>query len=738
MTPECAAALPDLSSEVLLEIAGIGAWSCDAGSGAAWWSDTTRRIHEAGAEAAPTLSATLAFYRAEARATLDGAIAEAIRAGSGWDVDLPFVSTRNGARWVRARGRVVAEGAAPPRLVGTFQDITARRRAEAEAEAELRRRAEAETLLRDILDTLPSGVIAYDAANRLMLNNSAYVEMYPGLRDLLVPGTTIREIMQGGIDRNLYGREITADAPEPEKRAWLEARMVDILSAGNSRAFQTPDGRWIQGRERRSATGTLVCVRTDITRLKEAEQSSRRRAEEDELTGLANRAVLFATLARHMRGRRRGDREGLCLLTFDLDHFKAINDSLGHHAGDVLLRRVARRLGAVLRPSDTAARLGGDEFALILPGLASAEAASRFIERLVAAISRPMRIAGKEVVPSISLGAAFFPKDADTAEALYRCADAALYEAKRQGRARWTFFDARLLERLQRRAALADALREALGRDAITIALQPQRCMRSGAHVGFEALARWTHAGEAVPPMEFVSVAEERGLIIQLGAAVLRATLATIRRMLDAGLDPGRVAVNISCAQLLAPDFVPDLVSSCREAGVGVDRLEIEVTETVLLDRSAARIAHVLGELRRLGASIALDDFGTGYASLTHLQRFPAQRLKIDRSFVAAIGTGRGDALIARTVISLAKGLGMEAVAEGIETEAQMAYFAAQGCDIAQGYAISRPLAVDAAIAWLAASESSTPRLPTAARIIAGPRSERARPRRLPAPARAG
>ncbi|WP_291298789.1 EAL domain-containing protein [Elioraea sp.] len=826
MNPHGDPTAPDLSSVALLDLAGIGAWSLDLASGALWWSDVTRQIHDVGPDYVPTRDKAFAFYPAEARAALERDIEAAFCSASALDLELPFVTARNRTRWVHARGRIVAEAGRPCRLVGTLEDITerriraieherltlvvsqmtnaailtdrcgltqwvnpaltrltgypvaallgrkpgavlqgpgtdpatvarigaalraaepveaellnyrrdgtpywiamtitpvrlagdevsgfiaiesdvtARRGAEAEAAAEFRRRGETETLLRDILDSLPSGVIAYDANDRLLLTNRAYMEIYPGLGDRLVAGTTMREVLEAGIAGGMHAREIQPDAPAPEKQAWLDARMADIQATGKSRAFQTADGRWIQGRERRSPSGTLVGVRTDITLLKEVEQSSRRRAEEDELTGLANRSVLFASLTRHMQGRRNDDREGLCLLTFDLDHFKAINDSLGHQAGDHLLREVARRISAILRPTDTAARLGGDEFALILPGLISVEAAQRFIDRLFAAVSCPMRLAGRDVVPSLSLGAAFFPDDADTAEALYRCADAALYEAKREGRARWTCFDARLLETLQRRAALADALRQAIAGNAITIALQPQRCMRRGGHVGFEALARWRNDGEAVSPTEFVSVAEERGLIIPLGAAVLRASLAAMRTMLDAGLEPGRVAVNISCAQLLAPDFVSTLLAFCRDAGVGPDRVEIEVTETVLLDRSAGRIGQVLGELRALGTTIALDDFGTGYASLSHLQRFPVQRLKIDRSFVTAAGTESGDALIARTVISLAQGLGMETVAEGIETEAQMAYFAAHGCEIAQGYAISMPLAVDDAIAWLAA-----------------------------------
>lgn len=601
-----AAASAHLSSETLLAVAGIGAWSLDMPDGVLWWSDATRAIHGVGRDFVPTLEAALAFDPAEARAVLEPAIATAIDTDAGWDLELPFVTARAETRWVRARGQVAPSEAGRSRLVGTFEDITdrrlraiererlmlvvsqmtnaavltdrdgltewvnpafarltgyslealvgrkpgaalqgpgtdpaavarigaalraaepveaellnyrsdgtpywiartitpvrlagggvngfiaiesdvtARRGAEAEATAEMRRRGETETLLRDILDSLPSGVLAYDADDRLLLANRAYLDIYPGLRDHLVPGATMRGIMQAGIAGGLYAGAIPPDAPAAARQAWLDARVAKIRGAGESRAFQTTDGRWVQGPERCSAAGTLVCVRTDITRLKEAERQSRQQAEEDGLTGLANRSVLFATLAGHIGGRRDGDADGLCLLTFDLDHFKAVNDSLGHEAGDQLLREVARRIAGVGRPTDTVARLGGGEFALILPGLASVAAAARFIDRLVAAVSRPVSIAGREVVPSLSLGAAFFPADATTAEALYRSADAALYEAKRQGRARWACFDARLLEVQQRRSAAeippggaADARRGARSRPHLR-----EHCMRAAA-----------------------------------------------------------------------------------------------------------------------------------------------------------------------------------------------------------------------------------------------------------------
>jgi len=833
------------TSELMLEIAGVGAWCLELRDGRVQefrWSRLTRAIHEVEPDYTPTLEDALAFYPPEARAVLEPAIAEAMRTGAGWDLELPFVTARGRRRWVRARGRVLAREGDLVRLAGTFEDITerrqlaeeherlalvvtkmrnaailtdaegrtvwvndaftrltgygledllgrkpgavlqgpetdrvetarvgaalrageriesellnyrrdgsaywismtitpvldeagritafiaietdvtARRAAEAEAAAEMRRRGEAEALLRDVLDAIPSAVIAYDRDERFLLANSAYAELYPPLVPHLVPGTTLTRLLEAGLAAGLYAREIAPDAPERDRRAWLERRAADIRSTRRSRVFQNVDGRWLQGRERRSPSGNLVCVRTDITRLKEAQEELRRTAETDALTGLANRAVLFARLARQLEARRSRDQGGL-LVTFDLDHFKAINDSLGHEAGDLLLRKVARRLSALVRADDTVARLGGDEFALLLPGLRSTGEAERFLARLVARVRQPVRLAGREVTPSLSLGAAFFPGDADTAEALYRSADAALYEAKRQGRGRWAFFDRALDAELRRRAGLAEALRAALADGGIGIALQPQVRLADGAHVGFEALARWRRDGDPVPPSEFIPVAEEEGLIIPLGAAVLRAALAALAGMLARGLEPGRVAVNVASAQLLAPDFVATVARLCREAGVSPARLELEVTETVLLDRSASRIAEVLAGLRGLGVEIALDDFGTGYASLAHLQRFPVQRLKIDRRFVSAIDGVSREAKIAATVIGLARGLGLETVAEGIETGAQHAWLLAQGCTIGQGYLYGRPLSVEAAAEALAAGQGRPAAGKPVVRVVAG------------------
>ncbi|WP_417767345.1 putative bifunctional diguanylate cyclase/phosphodiesterase [Stappia sp.] len=465
----------------------------------------------------------------------------------------------------------------------------------------------------------------------------------------------------------------------------------------------TPSGKfkWLEGRglPRREPNGETVwhSVILDVTERKMKDEEIRRLAERDELTGLANRMLLRRRLDEALRQRADDGRSG-ALILLDLDHFKDINDTLGHDAGDRFLRVTAARLSECISPSDIVARIGGDEFVIVLSHAEDEDTVRRTIGRISTRVAQEVRIEGRDLSTSVSLGAVIFPRDGQNANTLLKHADIALFEAKAAGRQTYTFFSPAQSAVKERRRRLADALRAAIAADELSIALQPIVEAGSRAHQGFEALARWTLDGQTISPGEFIPLSEETGLAVPLGLVLLRRTLRLARQLSDAGLDHGTISVNVSAAQLREPDFAATVAAMLREHGLTADQLEIEVTETVVFGRFADRIALTLRELRRLGTRIALDDFGTGYASLAHLKRIQVDRLKIDQSFVRNVETDPDDAIIVRTVISLAKALGMDVVAEGVETQEQLAFLQENGCDLAQGYLFGRPTTSEIAI----------------------------------------
>jgi len=583
-------------------------------------------------------------------------------------------------------------------FIAVESDISARREAEREAQRLLTEQRRAEALLRDVLEALPSAVSAYDRNDRLILTNPAYARIFPLTAPFAQPGQPLEAMVRLAVAAGQYPEA----GPTPAERdAWIAARLALGREPGPARTLALPGGRCVLASESRSESGNLVCVRMDTTELQQAEAALRRQAEQDPLTLLANRACLLAALDRRLALAADNPAEVGALLIFDVDHFKQINDTLGHDVGDAVLIEVAARLRKRSRANDVAARLGGDEFAVLLPGLRDVDTLAARATEIQAALAEPMAIAGRWLEITISAGMTRYPADGGDAQTLLKNADLALYEAKRTGRARWCDFRAEQAAELARHTRIATALRSALASDALQVAFQPKRLLQGG-HAGFEALARWHDGADWVPPSEFIPVAEANGLITPLGTTVLDAALARVRALRDLGHEPGRVAVNVTGPQLLHAEFVADVSARLQRHGLGPADLELEITETVLIGRAADQIEKTLRELRALGITLALDDFGTGFASLANLSRLPIDRLKIDRSFVAEIGLGGRGGVIARTVIGLARSLGMESVAEGVETAAQLAFLKAEGCDAAQGYLFSRPiLSLDATSTYL-------------------------------------
>jgi diguanylate cyclase (GGDEF)-like protein len=383
----------------------------------------------------------------------------------------------------------------------------------------------------------------------------------------------------------------------------------------------------------------------------------------------------------------------MALLMIDLDRFKEVNDSFGHLAGDELLQQVAKQLSYRLRSVDTLCRLGGDEFTVLLEEVSHSEDAARVANDIITALSEPWLLSnGKEVRIGASIGISLFPEHGATPVELLQQADTALYQAKAEGRARFKYFSEDLTRSARARMDLEVRLRRAIDKGELRVYYQPQVNVSTGRIVGAEALIRWQDPDEGlIPPLRFISVAEETGLITSIGNWILKETCFQGKRWIDAGLQPLTLAVNVSPHQFLHSNIEEIMAETLAETGFPANRLELELTESALMQRENKAI-QVLNSLHALGVRLAIDDFGTGYSSLAYLKLFPLDVLKIDKSFIDDIPHLRDDMEIAATIVAMAHTLRLKVLAEGVETEAQLAFLQAQGCDLYQGYLSSPPV----------------------------------------------
>ncbi|WP_435770834.1 putative bifunctional diguanylate cyclase/phosphodiesterase [Nocardioides sp. SYSU DS0651] len=434
-------------------------------------------------------------------------------------------------------------------------------------------------------------------------------------------------------------------------------------------------------------TGHLA-VAYDIAKRVEARERIEQMLTHDALTDLPNRVRLMDHLAASCAAAARAGSE-VALLLLDLDHFKRINDSLGHDVGDALLRQVAERLRAWVRDGDLVARLGGDEFAVVFRDVHPVVDLTPRIEELLQALLAPVEVMGYELIVTASIGAAVFPCNGSDPATLLRHADTAMYRAKASGRDGLQWFHPTMIEETQDKLALSAALRQALGHGELSIVYQPQLDLSSGLVVGVEALARWWSPElGSVAPDRFIPVAEDSGMIHDLGTWVLRQACTDVALLQDQLDQPLRLAVNVSPRQLLKRGWVDEVEKAVADAGLAPDQLEIEVTEGLLVeDRGDA--VEKLTAVRELGVKVAVDDFGTGYSSLAYLNTFPIDKIKIDRSFVHGISGDEPGSAIVDAIIVMAHALGMTVVAEGVENRVQEQYLAARGCDEVQGYLYS-------------------------------------------------
>ena len=459
------------------------------------------------------------------------------------------------------------------------------------------------------------------------------------------------------------------------------------------------DERWycISGEPIYDADGRFSGYRgtgSDITTRKLTEQRVHHVAQHDALTGLPNRSLLQDRLGQAVAWSSRNGRP-VWVMLLDLDRFKYVNDSMGHKAGDVLLMTVAARLRAALRDTDTVARLSGDEFVAILAEDNEALTPA-IVQRVMDAVARPILLGSREFLVTCSVGVAVFPSDGTPADSLIEHADIAMYRAKKLGRNNFQFYTPAMNEESLERVRIESGLRCALERNEFVLHYQPQVDLKSGRIVGMEALIRWQHPELGmVPPARFVCVAEDTGLIVPIGAWVMRTACAQNKAWQDAGLGRMRVAVNLSARQFGAADLVPGIEAALRDTGLDAGCLELELTESLFMGDITPAV-ELLHSMKALGVKLSIDDFGTGYSSFSYLSRFPIDVLKIDRSFVADITHDANDAAIVDSIIALAHNLRLSVIAEGVETGEQLDHLRRQGCDEMQGYYFSRPLPADA------------------------------------------
>ena len=459
----------------------------------------------------------------------------------------------------------------------------------------------------------------------------------------------------------------------------------------------------INGRERfivfnaapiRSGRGELLgVVETfkDITQRKRYEEQLAYQANHDGLTGLPNRNLLTDRIRQALLISQR-NRQQVAVFVLDLDNFKLINDTLGHDGGDLLLTMVAERVTACVRAGDTVARLGGDELVLIVSDHNLADTAPSIAVKITESVAQPLRVNGQEVVVTVSIGISISPKDGDDVQTLIKNAEVAMYRAKEQGKNTFSFYIGEMNALSQARLTMEKHLRRALERCELTLHYQPKVSLVSGAITGMEALLRW-HSPELGPvaPDVFIPLAEETGLIVPIGAWVLRSACAQNKAWQDARLPLLPVAVNLSPRQFRQQN-IASLIGEClRETGLDPCFLELEITEGMVM-QDVERVTSVLDQLKRLGVSLAMDDFGTGYSSLCYIKRFPFDKLKIDKSFIKEITSDPHNAAIAKAVIAMAHSLQMKVIAEGVETQGQLNYLRRQGCDEMQGFYFSRPI----------------------------------------------
>ncbi len=580
--------------------------------------------------------------------------------------------------WLSTKGPLRDEHGQMRGIFGIDRDIT-----------ELRRAEEETRLVARVFDMAAEGIVITDPMKRILNTNEAFTTLTGYAREEVI-GQGLSLLNSGRHDQDFYAAMWHAllKSGKWEGEIWNRRKNGELHL------------EWLSISTVKDAQGRVlnyIAVFRDITVVRGSQQRMDFLATHDELTALPNRILLIDRLQLAVKRAIRTDQR-LAVLLIDLDNFKDINDSLGHHHGDELLLQAAGRLTECVRREDTVARMGGDEFAILLEN-SDKETVTHTAERILARLAKGFQLGGQACHVSASIGVSVFPDDATEQGELLSHADSAMYRAKESGRNAWRFFSEEMAERSRKRLATERGLRRALLNDELFIEYQPQVDLANGRLIGAEALIRWRCEGRIVPPLEFIPVAEESHLIVEIGEWVVATVCRQLHVWQAQGHTPFNVSVNLAARHFQQADMVERLCHIVRSSGIDAQRICLEITEGALENVDVAM--KMLKEFEAFGFAISVDDFGTGFSSLSYLKRFPLHELKVDRSFVSGIVDDRDDAAITSAIVALADNLTLRVVAEGIETDAQRRALQGMGCRIGQGYFFSRPLTAERFDEWL-------------------------------------
>jgi diguanylate cyclase (GGDEF)-like protein/PAS domain S-box-containing protein len=689
-------------------LAEVGGWSLDLAEGRLFWSEQTKRIHDVPQDYVPALEKAIDFYAPEARSAITHAVEAAMSTGESWDLELPMITATGRSIWVRAVGHAMFENGDAVSIVGAFQDITKRKFAEDVLREEVSSRHSAEQLLRDILETLPDAVAAYDHNDQLIVCNSAYLETYAISADAIVPGASFESILRCGLARGQY--ENAGDTPEAHE-AWLQERLRQHNDPPEHLTQRLLDGTWLQVREHRSPTGATVGVRTDITGLKRAESELRKLAETDQMTGLLNRRSFCQRLDTLVENATEGPSSNGCLALFDIDHFKPINDAYGHDVGDEVLIEVGQRLRGILGPDDFAARLGGDEYVFVLAGRSSRVEHQELLEKFFQRMRAPIDTRASSVRIGISLGAVEIENAQTPSRLLLKFADLAQYRSKQEGRGNWRWFSRQDATNLKHESKVVRALEADLRNgEGVTYALAPIVGAHDAEPAGFAGDTRWSFEGKTYTTSCLHGLAQKCGQVARLCTRTMETAIAAMGQAQEMGAQTGHLWLTASADHMRLDGFVETLETTRKTHGLEAHDITVAVEEPSLIDRSAAAIESAFETLTALGYRVAVDDFGRSAISLSGLQKLGVHAVRLHHSLTDPLASRAStpsaedethDQLL-RGLIAMADALDIEVIGFNVSSPTQAAVLAQLGCDAMQGPLIGAAVDADGLPGYLA------------------------------------